>query len=80
MKFYVVLIVTYADGTNDKVAIYNQPSADAAIKAFHSYMSQYVNVDNVATVYAVAINNVGGRYKEDTWVRTVADEVAEPTA
>lgn len=75
MKFYTIVIVTFSDGTPDKVGIYTQSSADAATKAFYNYMGQYVNADNVATVFVEAVNNVGGVYKHESWVKTVEQEV-----
>lgn len=75
MKFYTNVIVTFSDGAPDKVGMYTQPTADAAIKAFYYHMWQYVDADNVATVFAEAVNNVGGVYKHESWVKTVEQEV-----
>lgn len=86
MKYYVVLIVTYLDGTKDKVSIYTFNSEVEAIKAFYTYMGQYVGADNVATVNVEAKNNVGGIYKNESWsvpkepTKDVAKTTVEETA
>lgn len=73
MKYYTILITTFSDGSPDKVGIYVQPSADAAIKAFYNYMGQYANNDNVTSVFAEAINSLGGVYKHESWGRSNAE-------
>ena len=83
MKFYCILIITFTDGSADKVGIYTLNSENEAIKAFYSYMGQYVNatnVDNVPgkdvkTLCVEAKNNVGGVYKHESWSATAAANV-----
>jgi len=67
MKYYVILLVTFKDGTKDKVAIYSYDTEASALKGFYSYMSQYVDAENVATVNVEAKNNLGGIYKNESW-------------
>lgn len=67
MKYYVVLLVTFKNKEADKVAIYAYDSEEKAIKAFYTYMGQYIAADNVATVCVEAKNNVGGIYKNEYW-------------
>ena len=69
MKYYVVLIVTYNDGSADKLGVYSYNTEDEAIKNFFKYMSQFVDVDNVSTVTVEAKDNFGLSYKADTWAR-----------
>lgn len=87
MKFFVVLFVMFNDGTEDKVGIYKCATEDEAIKNFYKYMSQYVDVPNVATVTVEAKTNLGGRIADCNayWVNPVVPEpepgipVEEPT-
>ena len=84
MKYYLVVIVTYANGFDDEVSIYNKyNNEDEVIKAFYDYMGQYVNAKNVGgvegkdvkTVCVEAKNNVGGVYKHESWTATGAANV-----
>lgn len=74
MKYYTVLIVCFNDGSPDKVGIYTRPSADAALKTLYDYMGDYTDNDNVTSAFALAVNNIGGIYKQESWVRRNAEQ------
>lgn len=76
MKYYVILLVVFNDGTPDKLGIYTVKSEAEAVQNFHKYMGQYVNGANVASVCVEAKNSVGGIYKNESWVAPVAPEEA----
>lgn len=67
MKFLVVLNVIYNDDTPDKTSVYKYATEVEAVANFHKYLGQYIGGENVKTVLCMAINSVGGIYKNEFW-------------
>lgn len=63
MKYYVILLVSYNNGTADKKAIYEYATESEAIANFHSYMGTYMKDATVSHLCVMAINNDGGVYE-----------------
>lgn len=74
MKYYVVDIETYLDGTNSK-AIYEYATADEAVANYHSRFGAGMKNANVAELLVSAIDNKGGGYGQSYWARKT--EVAD---
>lgn len=67
MEYITVLHVSYSDGTPPKKAMYTYASADLAVAGAHKYIGQYMAAENVRSVMAVAMNNLGGIYANYGW-------------
>lgn len=74
MKNFVLLYITYKDGTSKK-SIYEADSEEAAIALYHNEMGKAMNDKNVATVLCEARNTLGGTYSTSHYERVNADEV-----
>lgn len=77
MEFLTVLTVIYNDETPTKKSIYTANSADEAVKLVHQNMSTYMTQSNIKSVMAMAINSIGGVYKNEHWVAPEPDVEAE---
>lgn len=84
MKYYLVVIITYANGFKDEVSIYsNYSTEDELLQAWYKQMGMYVNATNIGgeegknvqTVCVEAKNNVGGIYKHEAWSATASVNV-----
>lgn len=69
MKYYLIDIETYNDGTKGSKAIYEYDTEDEAIANFHSKMGVVMKNVKCATVLCIVINSVGGVYANENWER-----------
>ena len=68
MEYMTILYVRYKDGTASKKSIYPAEAGDEGVKDVFVYMGQYMGMDNVASVAVIAMNSIGGIYKNESWV------------
>lgn len=69
MKYYLIVIITYTDETQDKKAIHEYVNEYEAIAHFHSTMGTAMIQDNVESVLVVAMNSEGGIYKNEKFTK-----------
>lgn len=69
MKYYVILLATYNNGTAPKKAIYEYDTEADAVANFHSYMGTYMKDATVHHVCVMAINDEGGIYENGVFTR-----------
>lgn len=69
MKYYVILLVTYNNGTADKKAIYEFDSETEAVANFHTNVGIFMKDTNVQHLNVMAINNNGGIYQNEVFDR-----------
>ena len=69
MKYYLIVIITYTDGTTDKKSLYEYANEYEAIAHFHSTMGTTMVQDNVESVLVVAMNSEGGIYKNEKFTK-----------
>lgn len=74
MEYMTILCVRYKDDTATKKAIYTAESSDAAVKGVYTNMGMYMAADNVESVMAMAVNSIGGVYKNEHWTAPVDAE------
>lgn len=74
MKYYVIDIETYNDGTSPNKAIYEYDTSDEAVASFHSRMGSAMKNPNVDTVLVSAINAEGALCDQSYWKRPVEEE------
>lgn len=74
MKHFVLLFVTYNDGTADKKALYDCKDETEALAMSHRYAGQYIGSAGVATVLSEARNSVGGVINTESWAPSVEKE------
>ena len=78
MKFFVEEITTLKNG-DVAAAITQKNTEEEAISAIHQVMASAIINPDVESVFARAINNVGGEYGRDYWKATVVPDVVEET-
>jgi len=69
MKYYVILLAVYNNGTADKKAIYECETEADAVASFHSYMGSFMKDTTVKHLNVMAINNNGGIYQNEIFDR-----------
>lgn len=67
MEIFTIIYVLFKDATPTKKAIYTVDNEDAAVKTLHTNMGQYMAVENVKSICAVAMNSTGAIYKIEHW-------------
>ena len=74
MKFYLVEITTYEDGTPTAKAIYAYDNETDAVANFHNKMGGAMKNANYATELLIVLNENGGIVKDEQFVRDAAEE------
>lgn len=59
MKFYVIEITTYNDGTKNEFAVYEKNTRDDAISLFHQKMSSAIKSSLVASELCTVMKSNG---------------------
>lgn len=71
MKYYLVEIIDYNDGTKSSPAIYTYETKDEAIARFHKELGGWMSKENVSHILCMVTNSEGGIYKNESWIRPI---------
>ena len=77
MKFYLVEISTYVDGTKDAKAIYEYDDLNSATAAFHQKLGGAMNNQNYASEYCSIIKCSDNRLQRYEYFVRPVDELEE---
>lgn len=77
MKFYLIEISTYVDGTKDAKAIYEYDDLNSATAAFHQKLAGAMNNENYATEYCAIIECNDNRLQRYEYFVRPVDEPEE---
>lgn len=69
MKFYVVEITTYNNGTPDAKGVYEYANENAAMASYHKKMGGAMDNENYETEMIIVVNSIGGILKVDYFNR-----------
>jgi len=78
MKYYLLEVTTYNNGTADAKGVYQYDDKDTAIANFHSKMGGAMKNENYASELVVVITESGETVKREYWVRPVPEPEPEP--
>lgn len=79
MKYYVIEITTYNNGTADSKGIYEYESKQDAIATFHSKMGSAMKTATYATELLLVISEEGSTVRMERFERPVEEEETEET-
>lgn len=77
MKYYLIEITTYNNGTADAAGVYTYEDKDLAVANFHSKMGGAMKNENYASELLVVLSETGDTVKREYYVRPVPQP--EPT-
>ena len=80
MKFYVISITTFLDGTKSQYGVTSYDDHDSALKVFHQKFANAINGDNIKRILVQVTNDFGVTTPEENkyWeVKTPTEETAE---
>lgn len=77
MKYYVVEIQTFVDGTKDSVGIYTFDTKIEAEASFHTRMGGAMKNANVKSENLFVLNSANGVERTELYVRPVVEETTE---
>lgn len=69
MKYYVMVEISYNDGTKDSLAIYSYDILDDALSSFHRNLGSWIQKENVAHILCMVIDYYGATIKNEFWDR-----------
>lgn len=80
MRYYLIEIIQYNDGTKESPSIYSYDSLDAAVSKFHKELGGwgYGQKENVKHVLCMVINSEGGIYENKSWTAPEVEESEIP--
>lgn len=73
MKFYVIEITTYMDGTAESKGMYAYQTLDEAVASFHSKMGGWMKNANCASELVMVVDSNGTCHKNERWERAVSE-------
>ena len=76
LKFYLVEVITYNDGTKENPAIYAYDTLDEAVSRFYTEMGGWMKKENVAHILCVVMNSEGGVYKNEYLTNPITHDAA----
>lgn len=74
MKYYVIEITKYNDGTKDSYGVYAKDSENEAVQVFHQKLSGAMKATNVAFELCQVINDYGVVVKTEYYENTTPSE------
>lgn len=77
MKFYVVEITTYNDGTKDAKGVYEYEDEAKAMASYHKKMGGAMDTEKYETELIIVSNSIGGILKVDYFNRHPQPETTE---
>lgn len=77
MKYYLIEITTYVDGSPEGKGMYAYDTETDAVANFHSKMGGAMKNDNYATELLIVVNENGGIVKDEQFIRE-SEEEPEP--
>ena len=74
MKYYVIEITKYNDGTKDAYGVYAKDSEMEAVQLFHQKLSEAMKASNIAFELCQVINDYGVVVKTEYYENTTPSE------
>lgn len=69
MKFYVIEVTSYNNGTNDSYGVYPYPTLDQAEAVWHQKLAGARNNSTYAKEMCMVIDGEGQQYRREFWER-----------
>lgn len=79
MKYYLVEITTYTNGSPDAKGIYEYSTRDSAVASFHKKLGGAMDNVNYATELLTVIASNGSIVISEYYARPVAEPTPEPS-
>ena len=67
MKYYVISITTFSDGTKSQYGVTAYDDYNGALKVFHQKFANAINVDNIARIMVQIVNDYGVVSQSEYW-------------
>ena len=67
MKFYVISITTFSDGTKSQYGVTAYDDYNRALKVYHQKFANAINVDNIKRIMVQIVNDYGVVSKSEYW-------------
>ena len=74
MKYYVIEITKYNDGTKDAYGVYAKDSETEAVQLFHQKLSGAMKAENISFELCQVINDYGVVVKTEYYENTTPSE------
>ena len=67
MKYYVISITTFSDGTKAQYGVTAYDDYNSALKVFHQKFANAINVDNIDRIMVQIVNDYGVVSQSEYW-------------
>lgn len=73
MKYYVMEVTNYIDGSKPEVGVYAKDSKDDAFAMYHTKMGSMMKNGNCASELISIVNSAGGVEHSECWERELEE-------